>query len=166
MSKKDRYSHLGTDTDETSDEPEQAVDEEETEPEDTVDEMPDDEGKDDRDEADTSVEAVDVESDDESDDDLDDGTIRVTISDGDNEHEVVIDSEADVTTDDVVHAVQHAGAGQADVEQAETASKTTVERWVQMVSSLGKARLAAVAVVSLVAVKGLSMVARRLRRRD
>ncbi|EJN60220.1 hypothetical protein [Halogranum rubrum] len=190
MSKKDRYSHLGGDADEeeTSDEPEAetAVDEEEAdEPTEEVEaEASEEVEAESSEEVETeaesseeveteaeSTEEVENDSPDESAsdsvdepegepaDELDDGAIRVTISDGDEEREVVIDADEGVTTDDVVHAVQHAG------QEAET-PKTMWGSWVRMASSLGKARLAAVTVASLLTVKGLTMVVRRFRRRD
>jgi hypothetical protein len=158
MSKKDRYSHLGDDADETSDDEVTAVDDEETvvddeavdESAETVDEELDDEDAGDPDEG------VEDDLDDVVTDESEDGTIRVTISDGDTEHEVVLDSEAGVTTDDVVRAVRQAG-------REDTTPKTVWGRWMQMVSSLGKARLAVATVVGVVAVKALTTVARRFR---
>ncbi|SFL09041.1 hypothetical protein SAMN04487950_2392 [Halogranum rubrum] len=178
MSKKDRYSHLGGDADEeeTSDEPEAetTVDEEEADEPTQEAEASEEVEAEASEEVETEAESTEEVQNDSPDetasdsvdeperepaDELDDGAIRVTISDGDEEHEVVIDADEGVTTDDVVHAVQHAG------QEAETPT-TMWGSWVRMASSLGKARLAAVTVASLLTVKGLTMVVRRFRRRD
>lgn len=163
MSKKDRYSHLGGDADdeETPDEPAEAVaDESAEEVEDASEEV---EAESTEEVEEDSTDETESDSTDEIEeapvDEIDDGGIRVTISDGDDEHEVVIDAEAGVTTDDVVHAVQHAG------REEETRPKTMWGSWIRMSSSVGRARLVALTGVGVVTVKGLTMALRRLRQR-
>ena len=164
MSKKDRYSHLGGDPDDEAVDEETGVDDEADEVA-AVDDEADDESADtvdeelDEERATEPEEEVEDDPDDVVTDELEDDRIRVTISDGDDEHEIVLDSEGGVTTDDVVHAVRHAG-------REETKPKTVWGRWMQMVSSLGKARLAVATVAGVVTVKALTTVARRFRRRD